>query len=343
MIAKWTLSGDWIREDQKVQRRVISSLAKGISILDRENQFGMTNPSPEIGPGGQPQPKNLEVAKNENLQTVASPSFTSLRQKKQLNRSSLVPNKRFSKLFDAKQQPITTISGAKVGAANPNIASLSTEIQIKSAAEHALSLICLRLANFPPKNSCFGLTFLGSAWDEIQSAISIARFRDKMQQVETVGDVTFSNAEVASKFARYFAYQKRLILGIIENPDWNTKDAVKREPSLTLVIRDPEGKYTWSGICKYVDYARQNEKEEDLKVAVQTNTSEPPSYSAPEMEKMEIITSKSENEANIPSISDCCKLFDNFNLEDEMKKLNRQYQFEIGPSPFVEANKYIHF
>ena len=330
------MSGEWIRDDQKVQRRVIASLAKGISILDRENQFGMTDSMSE-NVSSASNSKAGEIVKNEsNPVGLASPSFTSLRQKKQQSRSSLTPNKRFSKLFDAKQQPLATISGAKAGNAQSNITTLSAETQIKGAAEHALSLICLRLANFPPKNSCFGLTYLGSAWDEIQFSISVYKIREKLRQSEPL-DTSESNASMASKFARYFAYQKRLILGIIENPDWSSKEGVPREPSLTLVIRDPEGKYTWSGVCKYVDYMQQDQVN-SMETLVELPFFTPYGYMV-QKDGTEVVTSISVNESNIPSMSECAELFDNFNLDEETYKLKQLYSIELENCILVQNEK----
>jgi hypothetical protein len=344
LIAKWTLSGDWIQDDLGTQRLVITALAKGISILDRENEFSFTNPINETTnfefsnsfglPPGAAKPQDSSRGESVSGTFTSSTMSPTLRSKKGPSRMALAPNKRFPKLFDIKlagnNASSTATKEEDVGL--PTFAVLSAEIQIKTAAEHALNLICLRLANFPPNNSCFGLSYLSSAWDDINTAMNLSKF-----QSSSCTNSTPIN-ELTSNFVHYYDYQKRLILGIVENPDWHSEDPKMKEPSIVMVIRDPGGKYSWIGEFKYVDSNANivgKSSSADGKISDDLDHFLP--HAHPVIPPGRIVPiSKCENGANIPSLEDCCNEFAFFDLQKELRNIN---EYEVLESTGELASK----
>lgn len=73
------------------------------------------------------------------------------------------------------------------------------------------------------------------------------------------------NVSDYKKYLRYFSFDKRLIIGFAELPEWDTDLDVSgsnpkgnKTPSVVIVLRDSTGKYTWLSELKYKeDYKRE--------------------------------------------------------------------------------------
>lgn len=269
LIAKLVLLDNWIVNDMSTQKIVITSLAKGVSILDRDHPYALivtdtSQPSSPTWQAGAPTPfgKNHEQFKAELFSAVTtvtnqtnSPGQNRAARGK-VNRPSMAPNKKFPKLRISFQPSMSNLvsAGSKDGGAGlPTFALLSSEIQIKAAADFAIESLSLRLANFPSKNSCLGVTHLSSAWDEIKSVVQLAKAKRTLLEQREISSPITSHLPENSKFVRYFSYQKRMIFGLVERPNWGDPNATPKEPSLIVTARDSGGKYSWKGEFHYVE------------------------------------------------------------------------------------------
>ncbi|KAJ3338381.1 Ral GTPase-activating protein subunit alpha-1, partial [Kappamyces sp. JEL0680] len=279
LLSRWCLLGDWIIVDTAVQKLVISCLSRGITILDRDHAFSnvhdfaidvsptkssLLSPTTLQALGKLSETLKAESIKGDTMLLPtghnASASFSSSpatqRGKKQQSRISIAPPKRFPKLRLSYQPSTSNMvsTGSKDGGIGlPTFAVLSTEIQIKSAAESAMSMINLRLGNFPASQSCFGVSQLHSVWDEAKQALQLTALQHRL----TAPDEPNLSLAEDCKLVHYFAYQKRMIIAIAETPDWTDSASGPRVPSMVFLSRDSGGKFSWMGEFQYQDNAGQ--------------------------------------------------------------------------------------
>jgi hypothetical protein len=261
---------------------LIASHIRGISILDQEKSFSCLelvdqfNVPPFLG-------KNtitdvLKMSDNPRFDSNSSPGY------KRKVRASMGPKQLFPQLFPLKSNINSIVSTAlkDEGLGLPTFALLSTEIQIKSAAEASMNLLFEHLSNFPPKKSCFGVTKLDSAWKELNY----------------INDLKNSEADLKGntidKHIRYYSYQKRLILGLIEIPAWDLKRDSKNSPMMVVTTRDSFGKFSYMSAFRYLEPMTP-------RVKIAFTSFDKITLHRP----IDVIAMKSVNESMIPTILDC--------------------------------------
>jgi hypothetical protein len=234
---------------------------------------------------------------------------------------------------------------------------LSSGIQIKTAAECALALISTRMANFPPKNSCIGITHMSAYWKEAEEIVNIIKKRQTLFSSTEQDTQIISNID--STYVRYYVYQKQIIMGFVEKPNWN---GTPKEPEIVLTLRDATGKTAWSGSLEYLEKKLESKKvfQESLKIDETTetisrlntlaatsvinntaifekwNTFKPEKssfspYNHPVLpDGVDIIISSSTNETNIPSIDECFSTIypEIDESETVLRNLEQQYLIE---------------
>jgi hypothetical protein len=350
LICKWSLIGNWIMNDAPAQKCIVSCLARGVTILDRENAFSTLNEQIDILPSNPPilsqnimqsLAKLSEAVRGEAITTLSSTASFSFgtnspsaqRNKKNQSRISIAPPKRFAAKVRLSFQPSggnQVSTGLKDGGIGlPTFALLSTDIQIKTAAECALSLFNLRLSNYPPDGSCFGSSCLNSKWNESKRAQELMSLQHQLIDPNEPNLKTIEDC----RFIHYFAYQKRIIFGITEHPNWSETNPESLVPQTILVCRDATGKFTWFGEFKYkdlidheiktapggdlgslqsvIEYAVDNSKVfEKWKTLVPSKTHFIP-HELPKLpENTSITNSRGSNEDNIPSLLECANDLD---------------------------------
>ncbi|KAI8901032.1 hypothetical protein BC833DRAFT_579619 [Globomyces pollinis-pini] len=268
-LSRWSLIGTTIRDDSEVQKMVLSALSKGVVILDREHGYSTTsNPTNEVDSSNsilsvatiQALEKLSESFKGETtpLSTPQQSTTQSLTptpiSKKQQSRMTMVPARRLAKLLNAQPSSSNVVSTPMkdAGLGLPTFAVLSTEIQIKTSAETAMSLILNRLGNYPPTGSCMGLTRFSSAWNETSELSIISDLQGGLQAGNS-SHKKFRSTLSEGKFLRYFAFQKRLIFGFLERPHWSSHANGSKSPFVALLIREPTGRHDWLGEFEYGD------------------------------------------------------------------------------------------
>ncbi|KAJ3311609.1 hypothetical protein HDV04_003873 [Boothiomyces sp. JEL0838] len=346
LIAKWSLLGDWLQGDSGAKKIVVGALIRGATILDRENPYSFVTQRSTEPPEVQnkylsavtmaalsklsdslkaeaPGINQSSFSNTINVFLQANSAVNSARIKKPLPRVN-PSTKKFGRLrLSYQNSGINMVStGSKDGGFGlPTFAVLSTEIQIKSAAESALSLLWIRLGNFPPKMSCLGIAQLNSAWDEYKESKRLANARHALQT--TFPDEPKPISDVHGMI-RYFGYQKRLILGFVERPQWDKGYTSIHSPTIAVSFRDSNGYFSWLGEFQYLSSNHGVKMRHSNYCSPTTLDSPEAVVEPPEQEKSEIvkvhftpskypttgnslsiIELKSINERNIPEVDSC--------------------------------------
>jgi hypothetical protein len=230
-----------------------------VAILDREKQFSA------VGAFEKHLTKNNTDPLFPKSQAAMQPGTSHsavglfLAQSKKVNRIPSAPIKLFQKL-PASSRMSQLLSSSNTSTASkdggvglPTFAVLSAEIQVRSAAEHAMGQICNNLTNFPPKGSEMRETRLSSMWDEIKENIAVIKRQEKLRQ--TLANGIKAPDGLSGHTLRYFSLDNRLIIGVTERPHWRNTDGLEtfNEPQVGITIRDGSGKNTWFGNFKYKD------------------------------------------------------------------------------------------
>ncbi|KAJ3171865.1 hypothetical protein HK101_011216 [Irineochytrium annulatum] len=188
-------------------------------------------------------------------------------------------------------------TGTKDGGVGlPTFATLTSEIGIKAAAETAMAQIVNYLGCSPPFGEVTGISRVSAVWNEQVEARRISLLRERIVARKNLGartdkeqvsddmatelkDVPLKGSSFAlaggadmKKYLRYFVYDDRVIIGILEQPSWvddeePDTDSLKRRsvdsdrsirssrlsgnPTVTLVLRDATGRYSWVSSLKY--------------------------------------------------------------------------------------------
>ncbi|KAI9348773.1 hypothetical protein DFJ73DRAFT_428613 [Zopfochytrium polystomum] len=135
----------------------------------------------------------------------------------------------------------------------PTFAVLTSQVTIKAAAEIGLSQISNYLGNFPPAAAGAGVSRLSTLWDEVSEAKRILEKRQNMLKENS------SQSSDIGKYLRYFAYDGRVIIGMVEQPEWAQEPADQSQrrhssgANLILVLRDFTGKYAWKTSLRYLE------------------------------------------------------------------------------------------
>ncbi|KAJ3043427.1 Ral GTPase-activating protein subunit alpha-1 [Rhizophlyctis rosea] len=300
---RWALLGDWIIHDRDCHNTVIATLCRGIGVLDREDEFAAvsnsainvtTSSTPVVAsPGFAP-----IVIKDPDASGASPPvihsGFASLGsgQKKKNEKSQTAASKLFVKVRASTAIAPAVSTGTKdAGVGLPTFATLSAEMYIKIAAETALGQLSNHLGNFPPFGEVTGVSRLSSIWNEEKEVRRLLIIREKLRMERVlmdggIGVAADDSIKVADykRFVRFFAYDNRVILGLVEIPHWSLNHDIEgfetdgemgslrsdqlgdayprhRTPAVVMVLRDGTGKYTWMGTLKYVDQKDQKKVE----------------------------------------------------------------------------------
>jgi hypothetical protein len=328
ILCRLALQGTWLLNDAVTRKILIAAHVRGISILERDSSFGSleNNEQSIIVPTF----LNLNTLNdiNRNIETDQANSnnagyihYSPLSNKnRKATRISLAPKPKISKLFpiplnqNFMNPPVST--GQKdAGLGLPTFAVLSTEIQLKSAAESSMSMITAHFANFPPKNSCLGVTKLDSAWNETNFVAK--------QRAYGIDIGMGEEKNAVSMYVRYFTYQKRLILGMVEIPPWVSKEKDALNPKIVLSIRDANGKFSWMGELEF------KESPSPLELSLNDLPEFTPFPHVFLQPKTEAVLVNSVNEAFIPTFTDCCEVFGpDYDVESELKRIQLQHEVE---------------
>ncbi|KAJ3248449.1 hypothetical protein HDU78_000611 [Chytriomyces hyalinus] len=157
-------------------------------------------------------------------------------------------------------------------------AKLTAESSVKAAAEICLSQMLNHLGNFPPRGSTSGVSRVSTLFCEISEVKRLlAQRRYLLDSVCSTSELDMHADGHSSledlgpsiseykRFLRYYVYDNRIILGLLEQPEWampdnasndsdsETSDQTPRDPKLILIIRDATGKFSWQSTLKYFD------------------------------------------------------------------------------------------
>ncbi|KND00537.1 uncharacterized protein SPPG_09225 [Spizellomyces punctatus DAOM BR117] len=305
---RWAVVGQWIVDDRDCHNAVIATLCRGIGVLERDDDFAAVSngtsahaishshglSSSSTGGSVKDAGNGLSSSDRERVPTVASVQsiIASVNDKKKAQRhsmaaSKLIPKLRSSTVPISTTPPVST--GTKDGGLGlPTFANLTAEMMIKSAAEMGMAHMLNQLGNFPPYGEVTGVTRISSIWNEEAEVRRIVGVRDRLKAMRTTkldveqlipapqiqspedigGDVGISDYR---RYIRYYAYDRRVIMGIIETPHWAVEDDLTTgngrplsenrtgkilTPRMTLVLRESTGKYTWMTSLKYTDESK---------------------------------------------------------------------------------------
>ncbi|RKO93932.1 hypothetical protein BDK51DRAFT_11033, partial [Blyttiomyces helicus] len=315
---RWAIVGQWIAEDRDCHNAVISTLCRGIGVLDRDDDFAIVAGQPLGagstglaaglgGPGSGSAPSlgsslaapfsGLSSSMSGNIKelglgnaTSSSPSTTGPDKKRTIRGAGTAASKLIT-MIRATATLGNSIGGVSTGTKDngiglPTFATLSAEISVQGAAEFAMAQLANHLGSFPPFGEVTGVSRISSLWNEEKELRRIDH-----QGVPTRGEAEDPSLTAADcrAYARYFAYDNRVIFGIVDIPDWASahEDCVAEQPSgaaspaidaalahspnaltadyrgsekkgvrspcVTLVLRDGAGKSTWVSSLKYVE------------------------------------------------------------------------------------------
>ncbi|KAJ1554626.1 hypothetical protein HK096_002660, partial [Nowakowskiella sp. JEL0078] len=333
-LIKWILLGIWITEDKDCLTSAINTFSRGISLMDREEVFSFvpTNPIPSTTPQLF-SPPIFPIS----LNSATTP--TSLDKKKSIR------NPTQSKLFNRlRAQPNTPVTGVSTGtkdngAGLPTFAHLSAAIAIKSAAETAVAQLANHLNNFPPLGERTGVSTLGTMWREDIEArrlVDVRRLNENgiarhgsvgMFEVDSVNEFKQLNGENGEwrKYLRYFALENRVLIGLLEDPDWARKvDCVRKGSRLSVSLRDCSGHYAWTSVMQYQTNGR--EAGEDLGERIAKNVIQFSPPKSPYLPDTAVFSVVCVNESSIVKMVDLCS------IENEMcpfSKVNAYTQSQV--------------
>jgi len=218
-------------------------------------------------------------------------------------------------------------TGTKDGGVGlPTFATLSAEILIKTAAEIGMSQLINHLGVFPPFGEVTGVARMSSIWSEEKEVRQWVTWRSRMKDTSidsssmdrrldesnnnnnnnnnnnsnsNTNNINHANASILTtrtldiseykRYLKYYAYDKRVIIGIMERPNW--KDDINEDdfkiaerllpktttattttatvtphgstiidhinvPGVIVVLRDASGKFTWMSSLKYMDHLK---------------------------------------------------------------------------------------
>ncbi|KAJ3153889.1 hypothetical protein HDU89_008754 [Geranomyces variabilis] len=289
-MTRWVVCGQWIVEERATLLSVIATLSRGIAVLDREEEFAAVGDtdatvhsagnhaiaSSNTASGGVT-PAPLHSSTQRDVHAIAGAAGNGanlLAEKKKVPRHGMAASKLIPKL---RSQPAHTkdtehkgggfvSTGTKdAGLGLPTFASLTAEMMIKGAAEMALSRMANQLGNFPPYGERTGVSSVSSIWSEEAELQRIVKVRRQLQRAKRKPLATGNADDTAiaeddapvtlqdyKRYIRYYAFDKRTVLGILETPAWATSTP-QRTPAMTMILRDSSGKYTWMSSMKYVE------------------------------------------------------------------------------------------
>lgn len=244
-VTKWALSNDFIKDDSEANRVLISVISKGVSILDRDKQFSSVTPIDKHILTNEISVLKLALL---NLPSAPSSAPSSMPNNKS-KRITTAPIKLFQKLPATRNYLTPGFLNSQVSKdyvlGVPTFAILSAEIQVKTASEQSLGLICNNLANFPSIVSSVNVTRISSLWDEIKENAQFQKINGIFSKESDI-----NSEESFGTALRYFSFDNRIIFGITERPFCKEKQMA---PKIAITIRDGSGKYTWFAKCKYED------------------------------------------------------------------------------------------
>ncbi|KAI8996097.1 hypothetical protein BC832DRAFT_567895 [Gaertneriomyces semiglobifer] len=286
-LIRWAVSGNWIINDPECHAVVLSTLSRGIGILDRQNDFAVissglathfnqSTPGPIIASATSGNLKELAngatTLDRDRIASSAGTTTTGATEKKKPQRHAMSAAKLIPKLRSALPTTVPVSTGSKDGGFGlPTFASLTAEMMVKAAAEVALNHLTNHLGHFPPSGERTGVARVSSMWKEVEEVKKIVAARRTLQTSEKPArepksplDDDVANAlsddvslEDFKKYVRYYAYDRRLIIGFVDTPAWayqHSNDGHRKAtPTMTLIVRDSSGKYTWQTSMKYVD------------------------------------------------------------------------------------------
>ncbi|KAI8842536.1 hypothetical protein BC829DRAFT_446414 [Chytridium lagenaria] len=264
-LIRWCIIGTWILGDRDCLTSAISSLCRGITLLDREGDFSaisstlpttpISNTGSSLSIGSDKTPLSVSNATSTlathfaNLAETVK-SGTSERRKLGVRSNTKI----FQKLPHVK---VVVEKGGGVstetkdgGVGLPTFATLKCELAVKSAAETAFAHLVNQLGHFPPFGESTGVSRVSTVWSELEELKRILEIRGKLR-----GEPSAFSISELRRFLRYYIFDGRVVVGLLEHPNWayEEEDGETVDPRLTIILRDATGKYSWTTKLKYIE------------------------------------------------------------------------------------------
>lgn len=247
---------DWMHEDAESQTVLMSVLSRGAAILERDKAIAATS---IINSDSWTRPNiiaaNVLFNMSQILQQNASQP-TSAKKNRQTAAPKLfqkMPNPRSSNL-PPPPNPLVSTGSKDLGLGLPTFALLASEITIKGVADNCLNLVCNHLTHMSPRISSNGAIKISSKWDDIKASMDILKAQENAR-LALPEEQRMAYKSISVPSIRYFAIEKRIIVGISERPAWleDRNNAHHQGPRVAITIRDPSGKYSWHAKYTYKD------------------------------------------------------------------------------------------
>ncbi|KAJ3222057.1 hypothetical protein HK099_002758 [Clydaea vesicula] len=208
---KWALVGQWIATDKDCENVVLSTLCRGITVLDKDDQFANISPihqsfgveqaqAPVLLPSTAvpqvsftPVPSSLEKDKSKRMgrtPTTASKMFEKLQHAGRSSsggnaiQNTVVFNQFLNNIERHNSQKDNSTSN-NPGVGLPTFAKLSAGLVIQISAEIAMAHLSNYLANFPPLGERTGVSSISSLWKEENE---IFKFLVKQRHLKKLSD-----------------------------------------------------------------------------------------------------------------------------------------------------------
>ncbi|KAI8809231.1 hypothetical protein BJ742DRAFT_677009, partial [Cladochytrium replicatum] len=278
ILLKCIISGQWIQDDRECLNAAVCTLCRGIGLADKDEDFAT------VGPGAAAVSSSTVVTLMHNTSLIKDTSSTiingpssSTTAPGSLERPSgtigggndkkkLTARNQASKLFAKHAGKIAaqfggaggpnTGAGVSTGTRDggvgiPTFAVVSAEMAVKSAADQCMMQLINYFGNFPPSGELTGVSRQGTMWREDTETQMIL---DVHHSIRANGDESSNdNPESYQKFLRYFIYDKRIIIGLLEQPSWTYRSLNSTSPALAVIFRDGHGKFSWTTAIQYLD------------------------------------------------------------------------------------------
>ncbi|KAI8907305.1 hypothetical protein EDD86DRAFT_209278 [Gorgonomyces haynaldii] len=316
-LVQWALVNEWIHDDYEAQRLLLNVIVHGVGLMNKDKNFGTVSSFPSDTPWN----TKLVSSVLSHPLLVQTPTATL---NKRNQRTSAAP-KIFNKPLLPFLSHLPTSSSSsvnKIDAGVSTFAAVTASIQIKAAADAALSQFLTYLTNFPPENAPAGVSRVSALFDEIKEYYALEK-----QRLELLKEHT------KCRTLRYFGYDKKMIIGILETPEW-LKDK-SHEPQIVIVIRDGHGKYSFLSRFKYQNEESKMQPFQSMPEIVYpkgTPMGEKVVIDAGSPEKREMPQHQSINDATIVTMNQLIK-----ESEDMLTQLHQNLefmsQFEKSTSP----------
>jgi hypothetical protein len=242
---KWVLTGSWITTERETLSQLIFILSKGLSATDRDESAQSTTK------GEKEESKTKRKREGKIRQGTASIRLG--------DATAVIAQAASSSAGTVTTAATVTSTPFPDRGSNPALEA------IKDAAEIATAQLINHLGNFPTPPGPSRISTLFRESEELEhlrkwidqngggaaSASPASRPVDgpasELRLNREANGLSGFGDDYTRKFIRYYLLDGRVVLGLIERP--YSKDG----PSITVVVRDAVGKFSWTSTLRYRD------------------------------------------------------------------------------------------